>query len=429
MDKKRFLFLLNILILLVLFSSSCFSLDEYLFSDLSKLASNPITTSEASGGSSGIVDMVSSGSSGSAIGGTPWSTIIGSTKLILESGRIVGGNIVSTYDNNNVVAYNLITGEQIIYNMDAGDKVVVSYPDDETYKAKMDEGVEAETSKITFIAHDDDSALVIREKPKKTKEASGDAREYEFYNGIIIYENDNIIENINTTDSDSVSVDKDHMTGFECYSLSKGAKYSYEDKSDRRKDFNVINTNRNDYHVCMKKTAYDEYELENIQNSALLDVMNNNFLLKSTAVFEKDDDVIYESYDAGNKANIEARVDGTVVVLENKAPVKSKIAEIFSGIFKIIERKDYGIPLRDFDYGDRRKVTVTKYSSDIGNNYYYGDVIIKYNTLYYYSKDGENKLVMHDPLSETNEACYKLLKEVLSYTHTNQIENEYIERC
>lgn len=440
MIKKRFVIPVIILILvcLLLEFNTYAQSDAIGFTDfdklmkdnpaegLNQLAQNPITdttTTQMSG--YGQIGEVTPASTGSLSSGVNLQDIIGSTRIAIMGGHIVGGMIVSSIDNNAVPAFNPLTGDVIIYNMDKGDTVLIDYAEGSAYNTKVSEGVEAEIqtpNRIRFTAYGKDSVL----KVKPTEEPS-----YEFNNGLLEYENDKILEQINTTKLDDASVDADYRYGFKCTTLSPEANYNYIDKGDESKSFSIRNDNRKDYTVCARKTAYDEYNLESNMYSGLVDVMNDNFLLKAGITLFKEDSSIYQGFDVKNLARIESGVETTKFSLENKAPRTELISKVYTGAYKIIEKMIKGVVHRGFDYSKERNPTlINLYSSNMSKYYAYGDIrLTKDGTLHYYSPSEEKKITMHDPESATTKKCEELLKEVLTYEQNIETELEYLEKC
>lgn len=360
------------------------------------------------------------------------SDIVGSYNLIMKSGQIVGGVIVSSKNNNVIPALNLVDGSLVFYNMQLGDKVVIDQIGGDgimgdEYEAKMDKGVSANVNKdlgkIRFTAYGDDSVLIIGK--------SEDPPKYEFKNGLLEYENKNVLEQINTTELDDSTVDKAYETGFRCLTLAPKANYNYQDKEDKEKSFSIKNDNNKDYTVCTKKTAYDEYSLESNLYSSLVDIMNDNFLLKAGVTFFKQASPVYKGFDAKNLARIESDVETTKLSLENRAPRTKLLSEVYTGIYKITETMVKGIVHRGFDYiEDRKPLMVNLYTSNMSKNYGYGDIkVSKDGILRYYSQDGEEKIVMHDPESAATKKCRELLKEILTYEQSIETEMEYSEKC
>ncbi|MDP2908041.1 MAG: hypothetical protein Q8O03_08985 [Nanoarchaeota archaeon] len=80
------------------------------------------------------------------------SNIASSYNVLMKSGQIVEGVIISSKNGNSVQALNLLDGSLIVYNMQLGDKVVIDQIGGDgimgnEYNAKMDKGVSADVSK------------------------------------------------------------------------------------------------------------------------------------------------------------------------------------------------------------------------------------------------------------------------------------------
>jgi len=350
----------------------------------------------------------------------------------MKSGQIVEGVIISSKNNNVVPALNLLDGSLVFYNLQAGDKVVVDQIGGDgvmgnEYSARMDEGVSADINKdlgkVRFTAYGDDSVLKISKSEGQPK--------YEFNNGLLEYENKKVLEQISTVKLGDTMVDKAYETGFKCLTIAPKAEYNYTDKSVKEKGFSIKNDNNRDYTVCTKKTAYDEYNLEPNFYSGLVDVMNDDFLLKAGVTFFKQSTPVYQSFDAKNLARIESDVETTKLSLENKAPSVRLVSEVYTGIYKITETMVRGLVHRGFDYvKERRPILVNLYTSNISKAYSYGDIrVTKDGALHYYSLDGEEKIIMHDPEATAGKNCKEQLKEVLTYEQSIETELEHLEKC
>lgn len=177
-------------------------------------------------------------------GGGLLSDIVGSYNLIMKSGQIVEGVIISSKNNNVVPALNLLDGSLVFYNLQAGDKVVVDQIGGDgvmgnEYSARMDEGVSADINKdlgkVRFTAYGDDSVLKISKSEGQPK--------YEFNNGLLEYENKKVLEQISTVKLGDTMVDKAYETGFKCLTIAPKAEYNYTDKSVKEKSFSIKNDN------------------------------------------------------------------------------------------------------------------------------------------------------------------------------------------
>lgn len=378
---------------------------------LNQLAQNPITdttTTQMSG--YGQIGEVTPASTGSLSSGVNLQNIVGSTRIALLGGRIVGGVVISSINNNVVPAFNPLTGEVIIYNMDLGDTVTIDYTGEPAYKAILSEGVEAEiqaNNKIRFTAYSDDSMLKI----KSTEEPS-----YEFTNGLLEYENKNVLEQIDTTKTNDANVDKDYETGFKCLTLAANAKYNYEDKVEPDRSFSIENLNKQDYKVCIKKTIYDEYELVN-QRYGLIDLVKDVLKLKAKVLYEKAKKLVFESLDSRNDAEIETSLGTTKILIQNVAPSSETLSKTYIGNHVITERLEGKKVVRYHEFSkEKYPELINIYSTSFKNSQ--PDITIKDNMLV---QDGSNRFTA---LTQEN-PCLEQLQTLLDYEE----DDSFYENC
>lgn len=263
--------------------------------------------------------------------GTSVAGIAGSYNLMILAGTLVGGVIISSANGNVVPTLNPLTGDVVVYNMDKGDKVVVDYTGEPAYNAKLSEGVEAEVqtpNRVRFTAYDDDSFFKIK---------STDKPSYDFNNGLLEYENDNVLEQISTTETDSAMVDSDYQFGFSCVSLAGNASYYYVDKNDWKRSFSLSNTNRQSYDVCIRKTAYDEFGMSG-QRYALIDIVKDKLRFKAKFRYFMTGLLALESFDERNDISIESGMGDRKIIITNSAPISNMISQTYSGKHLITEK-------------------------------------------------------------------------------------------
>ncbi|MCG2717246.1 MAG: hypothetical protein L6408_00220 [Nanoarchaeota archaeon] len=252
------------------------------------------------------------------------SGITGSHGLLLYGGALLGGFVISSIDNNQVPSLNPLTGDVIVYTMNAGDTVLIDYTQEPAYRATMSEGVEAELltqNRIRFIAYSDDSVL----KVIPTEDPS-----YQFNDGRLEYENDNVLEKINTTKEDEANVDANYDTGFKCLTLAGGANYDYEDKIEKTNSFSLKNINKQDFNICVKKTVYDEYKMTS-QRYGLIDLVKDSIKIKSKILYQREGQNVFESLDERNEANIETNLGTTKLTIQNRVPTAEIVANTYIG--------------------------------------------------------------------------------------------------
>lgn len=419
MIKLRIILLVVFLVLICFSFSSAEDLfgehfDELMKTDptggLNGLSQTPITdlTTEIPG--SGQIDEVLPTSTGSLSSGVQLQNIAGSTRIALLEGQIVGGMVISSVDNNVVPAFNPLTGEVIIYNMDLGDIVTIDYTGEPAYRASMSEGIEAEVqanNKIRFTAYGDDSILKI----KSTDEPS-----YEFNNGLLEYENKNVLEQIDTLKLNDANVDKDYETGFKCLTLAANAKYNYEDKVEPDRSFSIENLNKQDYQVCIKKTIYDEYELVN-QRYGLIDLVKDTLKLKARVLYEKAKKLIFKSLDARNDAEIETSLGTTKILIQNSAPSSETLSKTYIGNHIITEKLEGKEVVRYHEFSEEsHPELINIYSTSFKNEQ--PDITIENNMLVQKGNNRFTALTQENP-------CLEQLQSLLNYEE----DDSFYENC
>lgn len=335
------------------------------------------------------------------------SNIAGSYNLLLIAGELVGGVIISSADNNAIPALNPLTGNVIIYNMDLGDTVTIDYTGEPAYRAEMSEGVEAEVqtnNKIRFTAYGEDSMFKI----KPTEEPS-----YEFNNGLLEYESNQLLEQINTTKTNDADVDKNYETGFKCLTLAADANYNYKDKVKQERSFEIKNLNKQEYQVCIKKTIYDEYTMTGSRYS-LIDLVKDSLKLKAKVQYLKNKELVYEGLDERNDAELETSLGTTKLLIQNRAPSTETISKTYTGNHIIKET----IKARIHEFSkEKNPELINIYSASFKN--IMPDVTINNNMLI---QEGKNKFTA---LTQENKDCLNQLQSLFDYEE----EESFYEDC
>lgn len=423
MIKKRTL-ILTVILLISIFNSNGGTVDQLFLEDptsaVDKVSQTPIPaedlTTQISG--TGKISQVTPASTGSLSGGVNLQDIIGSYDVLVVTGKIIGGVIVSPKDNNAVTTFNPLTGEIIVYHMDKGDTVLIDYSEGPAYKAKMSEGVEAEIqtkNKIRFTAYGKDSLLKI----KPTEEPS-----YEFNNGLLEYENDKILEQVNTSKTNDASVDKDYTYGFKCLTIAPEADYNYVDKNEDFRSFRVRNKNRDDYQVCLEKTAYDQYEQIGDFNS-LFNIQDGYSKLKATVNFEKDDKPVYEGLDRFNIAELSSDRIKKIASFKitNTRSNNGVLSKVYTGQHVIVEERQGKIVNRYHQFSNEKYPNmIREYSSDLRFSKL-PDIKIEDGILV---QEGKNKFTALTPDTTKFGICEDLLEKALEYKGYG---DEFDEKC
>ncbi len=406
--KKR-----EIISFIIILSLSCFSVYSLSFLEaVQEAEQTPIPTEDLTTQISGTgkISQVTPASTGSLSGGLNFQNIVGSYRVLVMAGKLVGGVIVSSKDNNAVPAFNPLTGDVIIYNMDLGDTVTIDYTGEPAYQAKMSEGVEAEIqskNKIRFTAYGKDSLLKI----KPTDEPS-----YEFNNGLLEYESSNVLEQINTSKANDASVDKDYETGFKCLTLAADANYNYDDKVKKERSFSIKNLNKQDYKVCVKKTIYDEYQLVN-QRYGLIDLVKDSVKLKAMVSYSRKNSPVYESFDSLNDAEMETSLGTTKLLIQNRAPSSATVSKTYVGSHVITEKLQGKEVTRIHEFvKEKHPEIINIYSTSFRKEQ--PDLAINDNMLI--QKD-KNKFTAFTQDHE----CYKYVEKLLSYEE----EESFYDNC
>lgn len=344
------------------------------------------------------------------------SNIAGSYHLITMSGQIAEGVIISSKNNNVVPALNLLEGSLIFYHMQLGDKVIIDQIGGDgvmgsKYNAQMDKGVSADISKdlgkVRFTAYGDDSILKISRPEGQPK--------YEFNNGLLEYENKNVLEQVNTTKLNDASVDKNYETGFKCLTLAADANYNYDDKVSKERSFSIKNLNNQDYKVCVKKTIYDEYQMVNNRYS-LVDLVKDSVKFKAKVLYSKKNKPVYESFDERNDAEMETSLGVTKLLVQNRAPSSETVAKTYTGNHVITEKlqgKDV-VRLHEFSkekYPELINIYSTMFRSE------QPDISINDNMLV---QDGKNRFAAFT----NGHSCASQLKALFDYGEDESFYDE-----
>lgn len=368
---------------------------------LNQLAQNPIKDTTVQITQNGQIGEVTPASTGSLSGGVNFQSIVGSYRVLVMAGKLVGGVVVSSKDNNAVPAFNPLTGDVIIYNMDLGDTVTIDYSSEPAYQAKMSEGVKAEIqskNKVRFTAYGKDSLLKI----KPTEEPS-----YEFNNGLLEYESNNVLEQINTSKANNANVDKDYETGFKCLTLAADANYNYDDKVKKDRSFSIKNLDKQDYKVCVKKTIYDEYQLVN-QRYGLIDLVKDSLKLKSKVAYSRKSSPVYESFDSLNDAEMETSLGVTKLLISNKAPSSETITKTYTGNHVITEKLEGKGAIRIHEFSkEKHPEVISIYSTSFRTEQ--PDITVKDNLLV---QDGKNRFTA---FTQQNKECLSQLQVLFAY--------------
>jgi hypothetical protein len=379
---------------------------------LNQLAQNPITdttTTQMSG--YGQIGEVTPASTGSLSSGVNLQNIIGSTRVAIMGGRIVGGMIVSSVNDHALPAFNPLTGDVIVYNMDLGDTVLIDYSIEPAYNAKMSEGVKAEIqskNKVRFTAYGKDSVLKI----KPTEEPS-----YEFNNGLLEYESSNVLEQVNTSKVNDANVDKDYNYGFKCLTLAADANYNYDDKVKPERSFEIKNLDKQDYKVCIKKTIYDDYQLVN-QRYGLIDLVKDSLKLKSKVAYSRKSNPVYESFDGLNDAEIETSLGVTKLLISNKAPSSEMITKTYVGNHVLTEKLNGRSITRYHEFSKtKHPELVSIYSTKFKTEQ--PDITVKDNMLV---QDGKNRF---SAITQENKDCLEQLGSLFDYKE----EETFYDKC
>lgn len=337
--------------------------------------------------------------------GFPLNDLIGSYKLLIMGGELVGGVIVSSKNGLAVPAFNPLTGDTVVYNMDKGDTVTIDYTSEPAYRAKMSKGVTAETKKIRFTSYGSDSMLKI----KKADEPS-----YEFNNGLFEYENDKVLEQVSTTKNDDVTLDPAYETGFRCLSLAPNAFYNYVEKMKQSDSFEIANNNSADYKVCVRKTRYDEYDMKG-KLYGMVDLFNNAVKLNAKVTYSENNQTVYESLSTNNAADIASTYEGKKLSLSAAKPeVKGVVSRVYSGYHIITEENNNGQLIRHHEYSSTMHPdSIGIYSSASGP-----DINIQRLAL---TQEGMGKFTALAPDSDKLKECSQKLKEALSYETNAEI--------
>jgi len=380
---------------------------------IEKIEQTPIPTQDLTTQVTGTgqISEVTPASTGSLSGGVNFQNIVGSYRVLVMAGKLVGGVVVSSKDNNAVPAFNPLTGDVIIYNMDLGDTVTIDYSTEPAYNAKMSEGVKAEVqakNKVRFTAYGQDSTLKIK---------SADEPSYEFNNGLLEYESSNLLEQINTTKANNADVDKDYELGFKCLTLAADANYNYDDKVKPDRSFEIKNLDKQDYKVCIKKTIYDEYQLVN-QRYGIIDLVKDDVKLKSKVAYSKKNKAVYESFDSLNDAEIETSLGTTKLSITNKAPSAATVSKTYSGSHVITENFENKKMVRVHEFSlTKHPELISLYSTAFRQAQ--PDITIKDNLLV---QKGKNKFTA---FTQQNKECFSQLKSLFAY----QEEGRFYDDC
>ncbi|MDP2908040.1 MAG: hypothetical protein Q8O03_08980 [Nanoarchaeota archaeon] len=239
---------------------------------------------------------------------------------------------------------------------------------------------------------------------------------YEFNNGLLEYENNNVLEKVNTSKVNSASVDKNYETGFKCLTLAADADYNYDDKVKAERSFSIKNLNKQDYKVCVKKTVYDEYNLVN-QMYSLVDLVKDNVRLKSMVLYEKGKKSLYEGLDQNNDAEIETSLGVTKLSIANKAPSSAQVSKTYTGNHVISEALEGKTVTRYHSFSKIKYPNVNIYSTSFRNKQ--PDITIKDNLLV---QDGKNRF---SAITQENKDCLEQLGSLFDYKE----EEAFYDKC
>lgn len=421
--KKEQLNLLIIFIFIILEANVCFSLGKGEAIPGTQVY-NPNSIAEITPDSKDIINLGDGDNSIPSVGKDVsintgsglLKNLEGSYKLLTYYNQIVGGVIVSSKDNNVIPTLNLLDGSLVFYNLQQGDKVEINQIGSngimgDEYKAVMSEGVSAEiqaNNKVRFTAYGDDSLLKI----KPSEEPS-----YEFNNGLLEYENKNVLEQINTTKINEASVDKSYEYGFKCLTLASDADYNYNDKIKPERSFEVKNLNRQDYQLCVKKTVYDDYSMTG-QRYGIIDLVKDSVALKAKVIYSKKNIDVYEGLDDRNEAVLETSLGTTKISITNPAPSSDTISQTFISSHVLSEVIKTGKIIRFHSFMEKKGSDVINIYSTLFKSSQ-PDISINNDLLV---QKGKNKF---SAWTYDNIECFSMLKSLFAYEE----EDSFYDNC
>ncbi len=201
----------------------------------------------------------------------------------------------------------------------------------------------------TIIFHATDNAAFFEEL----------ANNYQFSDGTFIYSNKKIKETITTTQPSSVYLDIN--TGVICVTLAQFASYSYADAVHPGWNFTVVNKDRDDYKLCIRKRTIDTF------GSNYVDLIAQKALLGGMIIYSKAIPV-YTSLSKANAAVMTFNQEGMISQFNLFTTARGIISTTQSHGYIIKEQFYRGSYLRYFFVQENQDHYISNYLINVDTN-------------------------------------------------------------